>query len=227
MKDHWAREQPWRADQRLWALYVSCGSFPPVVAHAAVFQERLSGVRGLDLVEPRWLHMTVLGVAFVGEVDASAMARLVDRATAVAAAEPPLEMVAAAPRAMSDAVWMPVSTTPSLVPLRDSLEQVVLTCLGREPHALPLPQAGFQPHISIAYANAEAPPADEVNDRLSGLDLPPVHFRASHLSLLRLRREAPRWSWDGEQRIPFGGDAAPDEESTPMASPGHGARQLR
>ena len=227
MKDHWAREQPWRAGQRLWALYVTCGSFPSVVAHAAAFQERLSQVRGLDLVEPRWLHMTVLGVAFVEEVEPAAMARLVDRATAVAAAEPPMEMVAAAPRAMSDAVWMPVSTTPSVVPLRNRLEEVVLTCLGREPHALPLPSTGFQPHISIAYANAGAPPADEVNDRLSGLDLPPVHFRASHLSLLRLRRESSRWSWDGEQRIPFGGKAAFDEKRPPLPIPGQVGRQLR
>ncbi len=209
MEDHWAREQQWRPGQRLWALYVDCGSIPPVAAYAKEFQERLSAMRGLDLVDPRWLHLTILGVAFVEDAEPAAMARLVDRATAVAAAEPPMEMIAAAPRAMTDAVWMPVSTTRSLVPLRNSLAQAVVSCLGREPHALPLPLAGFQPHISIAYSNAGAPPADEVNDELSGVDLPPVHFRASHLSLLRLRREAPRWSWDGEQRIPFGGNAGP------------------
>ena len=85
MRDHWAREQPWRADQRLWALYVTCGSIPSVVAHATQFQERLFGMRGLDLVEPRWLHLTVLGVAFVDEVDPVAMARLVEQAQAEAA----------------------------------------------------------------------------------------------------------------------------------------------
>jgi 2'-5' RNA ligase len=209
MRDHWAREQPWRADQRLWALYVTCGSIPSVVGHARQYQERLFGMRGLDLVEPRWLHLTVLGVAFVDEVDPVAMARLVEQASAIVAEEPAMEMVAGAPRARTDAVWMPVSTTPSLVPLRNRLEEAVLSCLGREPHALPLPLAGFQPLISVAYSTADAPLVDEVDDRLSGVELPPVHFSASHLSLLRLRREAPRWSWDAEQRIPFGGTAVP------------------
>lgn len=209
VKNHWARERPWRPGRRLWALYVSCGSIPPVVAHATAFQERLSGVNGLDLVEPRWLHMTVLGVAFVEEVDPASMAGLLERVTAVAAAVPPIDMVAAAPRARTDAVWMSVSTTPSIVPLRQELEQAVRTCLGREPHVLPLPRTGFAPHISIAYANADPPAADEVNERLSAVDRPPVSFRASHLSLLRLRREAARWSWDGEQRIPFAGIGMP------------------
>ncbi|WP_147063642.1 2'-5' RNA ligase family protein [Knoellia locipacati] len=166
-------------------------------------------MRGLDLVEPRWLHMTVLGVAFVDEVDQRGMTRLLDRASTLVAAVPPIDMVAAAPRARTDAVWMSVSTTPSIGPLREDLAETVRTCLGREPHALPLPRTGFQPHISIAYANADPPRAQEVDERLGAVDLPPTPFRASHLSLLRLRREDARWSWDGEERIPFGGSAMP------------------
>lgn len=207
MVDHWAREGPWRPGQRLWALYVTCGSIPPVVAYATAFQERLTAMRGLDLVDPRWLHLTVLGVAFVEDVEPAGMARLVERATAIAAAEPALEMVAEAPRARTDAVWMAVEATPSLIPLRNTLSRAVVSCLGIEPHALPLPLAGFRPHISIAYANAGAPLVEEVDDALSSVDLPPVSFRVSHLSLIRLRREAPGWSWEGEQRIPFAGDA--------------------
>lgn len=205
MRNHWAREEPWPPDQRLWALYVNCGAIPALVAHATAYQERLSGVRGLDLVEPRWLHMTVLGVAFVEETEPGGMARFVDRATTLAAALPPVDMVAEAPRARTEAVWMSVSTSPSIVPLRQALADAVRTCLGREPHELPLPRTGFQPHISIAYANAFAPGNEEVDERLSEVDRPPTPFRANHLSLLRLRRGAASWSWDGEQRIPFGG----------------------
>lgn len=210
MKNHWAREEPWRPDQRLWALYVNCGAIPSLVTHATAFQERLSGVRGLDLVEPRWLHMTVLGVAFVEEVDPADMVRLLDRATTLAAAVPPIDMVADAPRARTDAVWMSVSTRPSIVPLRQALAEAVRTCLGREPHVLPLPRTGFRPHISIAYANAFPPRRDEVDERLSDVDRPPTPFRATHLSLLRLRRGAASWSWDGEQRIPFVGTVRDD-----------------
>lgn len=209
MRNHWAREEAWRPGQRLWALYVTCGSMPPLVEHATAYQESLSQVRGLDLVEPRWLHMTVLGVGFVEEVDPDGMARLLDRVTTLAAAAPPVDLVAAAPRARTDAVWMSVSTTPSIVPLREDLADAVRTCLGREPHALPLPRAGFTPHISIAYANADPPRAEEVDEHLSEVDRPPTSFRASHLSLLRLRRGDARWSWDQEQRIPFGDRSVP------------------
>ena len=226
MRNHWAREEPWRPGRRLWALYVSCGSIPPLVAHATAFQEPLSGMRGLDLVEPRWLHMTVLGVGFVEEVDPDGMARLLDRASTIVATVPPVDMVAAAPRARTDAVWMSVSTTPSIVPLREDLVEAVRTCLGHEPHALPLPRTGFTPHISIAYANADPPRADEVNERLSSVDLPPTPFRASHLSLLRLRRGTDRWSWDGEQRIPFGGRGAPNDVDLPMEHRGSVEREL-
>ncbi|MEO7269842.1 MAG: 2'-5' RNA ligase family protein [Knoellia sp.] len=207
MRDHWAREPEWPQERRLWALYVTCGTIEPFVDYAQTFQRQLSDLPGLDLVEPRWLHMTVLGVGFVDEVEPVAMARLVDRAVRLVASEAPVDMVAEAPRARVDAVWMSVDTAPSLGPLRDRLHTAVVECLGREPHALPAPSGGFRPHISIAYSRAGAPNNAEVDEHLAAVDVPPIGFRVNHLSLLPLRRQAPRWFWDEERRLPFQGAA--------------------
>ncbi|MEO6020946.1 MAG: 2'-5' RNA ligase family protein [Knoellia sp.] len=220
MMDHWAREQTWPRDRRLWAFYVTCGAITPFVDYAQMFQEQLSRLPGLDVVEPRWLHMTVLGVGFVDEVEPAVMARLVDQAASLVDGEAPIDMVAQAPRARVDAVWLSVDTTPSLIPLRERLREAVVECLGREPHALPAPSGGFRPHISIAYTGADAPTNAEVDDRLRLVDVPPAEFRVSHLSLLPLRRQAPRWFWDEERRLPFhGAEGNRREASFPQVVP--------
>ncbi len=206
--DHWAREPTWPLDRRLWALYLSVGANPPLVDYVRAFQDRLSDLPGLDLVESRWLHLTVLGVAFVDEVESPAMDRLVADVAEIAASEAPIAARAEAPRARVDAVWMPVATTRSLIPLRDRLRLAVIDRLGREPHALPLPPGGFRPHITIAYARAGAPPAAEVDARLSPVDVAPVRFEVGQLSLLRLERRSPRWSWDDERQFALGGSAS-------------------
>jgi 2'-5' RNA ligase len=89
--------------------------------------------------------------------------------------------------------------------LRDRLSRAVVGVLEREPYALPLPPEGFRPHLTIAYARPGGPTYGQVEARVSRVDSPPVTARISALSLVRLRREPNRWSWDGEDRFALRG----------------------
>jgi hypothetical protein len=57
---------------------------------AADYQKALTGVPGIDLIPPQWLHLTMQGIGFTDEIDADELAALDHALTAeLAAIEPP------------------------------------------------------------------------------------------------------------------------------------------
>lgn len=207
--DHWVHRPEWRDDRRLWAYYLTFGDNDVVADYVAAYQEPLRDLPGIDLVARRWLHLTVLGAAFVDQVDEPAGRRLAAAAIEITDAAAPFDAIIERPRPWFDAVLMPVQTTVPLGPLRKRLADAVVRSLGREPYALPLPPEGFHPHLSIAYPGPRAPAYAEVEARLSRVALPPVTVRVSELSMIRLRLEPNQWSWDGEQRLALSGADRP------------------
>ncbi len=203
--NHWVDQPEWHGGRRLWSFYLTFAEVDAVAEYAAAYQRQLRGLSGLDLVARRWLHLTVLGAAFVDEVDESAVRGLAAAAIRIAEEEPPLDVTVGPPRPVVDAVWMPVDTSRPLEGLRARLSSAVVHSLGREPYALPLPPEGFRPHLTIGYATAEGPTYGQVEACISRATPPPVTARVSALSLVRLRREPNRWSWDDERRFALRG----------------------
>ncbi|MET0692618.1 MAG: 2'-5' RNA ligase family protein [Propionibacteriaceae bacterium] len=209
MVNHWVDKPEWSNDRRLWAFYLTFGHDVDVHEFAAAHQSNLRALRGLDLVDPPWFHLTIQGVAFTDQVDDEALDRLCDAVADQVADQPVLELRLGPPFPDDDAIVIPVAAEPPLEVLRDRLRRVATQTLDRgELYALPEPVGGFAPHITIAYCNAAAPLLSDVNDRLAAVGPAELEVRASHLSLLRLRREPTRWSWDRETRIPLGRAAA-------------------
>jgi 2'-5' RNA ligase len=209
MVNHWVDKPEWARDRRLWAFYLTFGLDPAVHEFAAAHQSNLRSLPGLDMVDPPWLHLTVQGVAFTDQVDDETLDRLSTAVAEQLVAEPGITLRLGRPFPDDDAIVIGVDADPPLEFLRDRLRMVASQTLERgELYALPEPAGGFAPHITIAYVNAAAPLVSDVNDRLAAVGPAELVVQAHHLSLLRLRREPTRWSWDHETRIPLGAAGA-------------------
>jgi hypothetical protein len=204
--NHWSDLPEWRDDRRLWAVYLT---FPgESELHQAVlrYQDTIRDVPGLDLIDLRWLHLTLQGIAFVDEIEWADVEEI-RRRLAEAMPRPGLpRTVSALPPAIDhDSISMTVRPADELVALRADLVSTIRTVLGdRTLYRLPEPVGGFRPHISIAYANRDLPGVGaEITARLAEAAREPVELHLSHLSFLQLRRRQPRWVWTAEHRVPL------------------------
>jgi 2'-5' RNA ligase len=168
------------------------------------YQDAIRHVPGLDLIDLRWLHLTLQGIAFVDEIEQADVDEIRRRfATAMPGAGLPGAVSALPPVIDHDAVSMTLRPADGLIALRAELATTIRAVLGdRTLYRLPEPVGGFRPHISIAYANRDLPGA-EITARLAWVAREPVELNLSHLSFLQLRRRQPRWVWSVEHRVPL------------------------
>ncbi|MBA3489712.1 MAG: 2'-5' RNA ligase family protein, partial [Longispora sp.] len=105
----------------------------------------------------------------------------------------------------SDSVYLPIGPLEPLAELRAVIRAGILAVLDESRlYALPGQETDvFEPHVSIAYCNADGP-SDPLRERLARVDVGPVELRIKHVSLLSLRNDDHKWSWSDEVRIPVG-----------------------
>lgn len=219
--NHWVDLSEWQGGRELWAFYLTFARHPELQDHVERQQATMSGLPGLDLVQPSWLHLTVQGVAFTDAVDGEALGALLEAGAAVAEAAEPLELVVGTAVAEDDSVCMPVWVSGDMTVLRNDLRDAARGALnGTELYALPEPIGGFAPHITIAYARADCPTVEEVQSRLMRFVEPPLRLDVAALSLVRLNRGTSRWWWSEEHPLCLRSDRARRHEVQ------HGGRGL-
>jgi 2'-5' RNA ligase len=136
MADHWWWRPGWRPGRRMYAWHFTFGDQPGVGELAAGYQARLAGLPGLDPVPAEWLHLTTADVGFADEVTGRAMAVAAGNARRRLAGFGPAEV--------------------TIGPAHVVAESVVLNLAG--PSAAG-PEAGFWPHVTVAYSHCTAPAA--------------------------------------------------------------------
>jgi 2'-5' RNA ligase len=195
--NHWVPMPEWRPGRRLWAFYLTFAGQPELYARVARYRELLRDVPGLDWIEPRWLHLTVQGIAFDDELDPARVDAIGKEIGELAGRYRLPTLTVGRARPDHDAISMPVTPTEELRALRSAIRAAV----GAPLYQLPEPAEGFTPHISIAYAHA---PVAGLGARLAGIGAPELRLDVPGISLLRLAREQPRWHWEDEQVLRFG-----------------------
>jgi 2'-5' RNA ligase len=200
---HWTDMPEWDNSRRLWAVYLTFADQPALHAMVDGYQRALTDLPQLDLIERRWLHLTMLGVAFTDEIDRMQAAELTEDCASVAAQFEIPSLVCHRPELDYDSVTVPVTPSAELSELRHQLGQASLRVLGnKDLYRLPEPANGFDPHISIAYVNAPVAKRD-VRARLESVEHPVTTMELSHVSLIELTRGDRTWSWHQEQSLPL------------------------
>ncbi len=203
MHDHWWWRTGWRPGRRRYAFHLTFEGQPAVQRLAAGARERLAGFPALDLVPARWLHLTTQDIGFTDAVSERDLAAITAGAQRRLAAARPAAATLGAPRAAGEGVLCWTSPDGALDPARTALRDAIGDVWGAD---LVPDEAGWHPHVSLAYANADADdgPVEAV---LS--DLGPVPVTMTAVSLIRLGRDRHVYEWETIARLPFGARQPP------------------
>jgi len=110
----------------MYTFHITFDGQPAVHQLASVCQEALRGLDGIDLVPPRWLHLTVQGAGFTDEVsdaDAGAITRAArDRLASLPAPSVRLGPVTITP----EAILLPAQPDAALTAVRAALRAAIL-----------------------------------------------------------------------------------------------------
>jgi len=140
----------------MYAWHVTFGDQPAVQDLAARARYRLRDVPGLDLIPGRWLHLTTQDVGFSDEVSHGDLAAIITAARARLAAVPSAAVIVGPPRVLDEGIGCDAHPAAALSPVRDAVRVAIGDVRGAD--RVP-GEAGWWPHVSLAYASANGPSA--------------------------------------------------------------------
>lgn len=205
LRSHWEELEDWPPGRALYACYVTLADQAALQDVCREYRRDLEELSTLDLILPSWLHLTVQGVRFVDELDSTRMTQVASRLERWLHDAAPFTVRAERPVVGTDAVFLPIRPAAPLAALRDSIRTSLLSDSAAEPlYTLPGQADSFDPHVSIAYANAPTS-ADEVEQALHRCAAGPVEMTIREVSMIRLHRAERTYRWSHEHPIALHG----------------------
>lgn len=204
--DHWWWRPGWRVGRGFYTWHVTFDDAPEVQELAAYYQARLT-LPFLDPVPADGLHMTLQGVGFTDEVGVDELGAITTEARRRCSALTPFALLLGPADADREGVPLRVVPWKPVEVLRDALREAIGAVWG--PERVPEPAAGFRPHVTLFYSNAEAD-ALPLRERLRALrGTAPVETTIRTVSLIRLNRDDRTYRWVTEEAVSLGASARP------------------
>src|SRR6266545_4096239 len=104
MRDHWWWRPGWRVGRKMYTWHVTFDGQDSLHELVASYQSALEPLSGLDLIPPRWLHLTMQGVGFIDEVPEDDVRSIVGAARSRCASLAPFELTFGAPKVDPEAI---------------------------------------------------------------------------------------------------------------------------
>jgi len=76
VRNHWWWRPGWREGRHFHACHLTLDDQPQLRELVADYQQALTGMTGIDLIPPQWLHLTVQGIGFTDEISAAELVAL-------------------------------------------------------------------------------------------------------------------------------------------------------
>jgi 2'-5' RNA ligase len=198
MADHWWWRPGWQPGKRFFTWHLTFQDTPQVHDLAIRYRAALAHLPGLDLVPDRWLHLTMQGLGFIGDVTDQDAHKIADAATIRLAAVRAFDLELDRPTITPEAIrWDPVSLGPTLV--RSAIRTAISDVWPEVPEAA----EGFSAHVTIAYSNSNGPAAP-VSDALAKVPSSPAITRITHADLIVLNRDHHMYEWETFASVPLG-----------------------
>jgi 2'-5' RNA ligase len=178
--------------------FMLLGDHPEVAELVRTAQDRLAGLRGLDLVPPEWLHMTTLIAGFSDEITADQVNAMADHARRLLARTPPIRITLGRILYHPRAVMLEARPHEALDPVLQIAQDATRLATGREGRLYHEP---WVPHITVAYSNMARPAAPLIE--ALGRELPRCDVAINSISLIS---QAPEhmWTWHSVTDVQFG-----------------------
>ncbi|MGW5335211.1 2'-5' RNA ligase family protein [Streptomyces bauhiniae] len=200
LRNHWWWRPGWSAGRRFYTWHLTWEGQDDVHRLAAEYRDALAPFAGaLTLIPDRWLHLTMQGIGFVGEVAERDVRAVVDAASERLAAIPAFE-VRVGPHVLDpEAVLLPVRPGGSVDAVRGAIRGAIGDVLGEVPESA----TGFRPHVSVAYSASDGPAAP-VRETLAACAFTPARARVSSAELIVVHRDNEMYEWETFATVPLG-----------------------
>lgn len=200
MRNHWWWRPGWSVGRRFYTWHLTFEGQDDVHRLAAEYRSALAPLGStLAPIPDKWLHLTMQGIAFVGEgkeEDTQAIADAArDRLAAVRAFDLRIGPAVLDP----EAVLLHVKPDGPVRAVRNAIREAIGVVLGDVPEKA----EGFTPHVSVAYSNSDGS-AEPIAQVLAGLDIPPATARISAAELIVINRDNKMYEWESFAKVPLG-----------------------
>jgi 2'-5' RNA ligase len=159
-RDHWRSLFDWSEERQVLAFLVPVHSmFPHIATATAQLREDLQGLRGVEVVPPEFLHVSVQMAGTLGAADTtwSEVERLSLQAGDVIRIAAPFEMTFGPVNAFPEAAFIEVDDGGAIREIRRRLRQVWPRVLQNGAESFVSgDEDAFLPHMSIAYFDGTA-----------------------------------------------------------------------
>ncbi|MFI5705185.1 2'-5' RNA ligase family protein [Streptomyces xanthochromogenes] len=199
MRDHWYWRPGWNVGRRFYTWHLTFEEQHDVHRFAAAYRTALAPVDGLDLIPDRWLHLTMQGIGFVGEIASADVRAIADAATQHLAQVPAFDAAFNTPVVDPEAILVPIDPAAPVRAVRDAIRAAIGEILPEVPESA----ADFTPHVSIGYSNATGP-TQPFATALSSAKVAPAHARITHAELIVIHRDNRMYEWESFARVPLG-----------------------
>ncbi|MDJ0345223.1 2'-5' RNA ligase family protein [Streptomyces sp. H10-C2] len=199
MRNHWWWRPGWEPGRRFYTWHLTFKGQDDVHRLAAAYRAGLAGVDGLTLIPDEWLHLTMQGINFVGEVDEQVVQQVVEAARVRLAAVPAFDVTIGPAILDPEAILLNVATDGPVRAVRDAIRAGIGDVLGEVPEKA----GGFTPHVSVAYSAGDGPAAP-IAAALDGLHVQPATARITSAELIVLHRDNYMYEWESFARVPLG-----------------------
>ncbi|MFK0181699.1 2'-5' RNA ligase family protein [Streptomyces xanthochromogenes] len=203
MRNHWYWRPGWNVGRRFYTWHLTFEEQPDVHRFAAAYREALAPVDGLDLIPDRWLHLTMQGIGFVGEIAPSDVRAVADAATKRLAQVPAFDAAFSTPIVDPEAILVPIHPAAPVRAVRDAIRAAIGEILPEVPESA----ADFTPHVSIGYSNATGP-TQPFDTALRAAKVAPAHVRITHAELIVIHRDNRMYEWESFAKVPLGPPSA-------------------
>ncbi|MGV4984493.1 2'-5' RNA ligase family protein [Streptomyces sp. NRAIS4] len=200
MRNHWWWRPGWSVGRRFYTWHLTFEGQDDVHQLAARYRDVLAPLG--DILTPipdRWLHLTMQGIGFVGEVNEQDVNAIVDAAKVRLAAVPAFDLQIGPHVSDPEAILLHVHPDGPVHAVRNAIRSAIGDVLDEVPENAD----GFTPHVSVAYSASDGP-ADPIRQALEGLDITPAHARITSAELIVINRDNQMYEWEPFATVPLG-----------------------
>lgn len=148
--DHWTWEPEWTRQRPRYLWYLTFEDQPRLDDLAAGPTEALARTQCVDVVPPRWRHLTLADIGFADELEEDQLEAVTRVAREALADQPPLRLELGPLVTMGDSVVIAAGPVDPLRDLRERLWHATAEA-GGCPRLQTDPE--FLPHVSLCYLN--------------------------------------------------------------------------
>ncbi|WP_338686741.1 2'-5' RNA ligase family protein [Streptomyces acidiscabies] len=199
MRNHWWWRPGWTVGRRFYTWHLTFAGQTDVHRLARQYRTALAPSGNvLTPIPDRWLHLTMQGIGFVGEVDEEDVRAVVAAARDRLARVPAFDVRIGSAVLDPEAVLLPVRPDGPVRAVRDSIRAAIGDVLPEVPEK----QGGFTPHVSVAYSAGDGP-AQPISQALTDFDPTPAQAHISSAELIVLHRDHQMYEWETYAEVPL------------------------